>query len=163
MDGAGVRGEVLVVEDDFAIGEALRELLENEGYGVTWASNGLEALAYLRTRTPGLILLDLMMPVMDGWEFRTAQRGDPALARVPVIVLSADHGLERKISDLSVQAWLPKPFALDALLAAVSQHCSRAAPGLAAAGETAAPTSPHAPRAATPRPPRTRPVGGGPP
>jgi CheY-like chemotaxis protein len=117
------RGDVMVVEDDYAIRETLRELLEEEGYRVTQASNGAEALARLRAMTaPRLILLDLMMPVMDGWEFRRAIRGDERLAHVPVIILSADHALEQKVSNLSVQGYLPKPFELDDLLQAVERY-----------------------------------------
>lgn len=119
---AARKGEVLVVEDDFAIRETLRELLEDEGYHVVWASNGREALTQLRATRPSLILLDLMMPVMDGWEFRTAQQRDPTLAGIPVIVISADHALEHKVSSLEVEGWLAKPFELDALLAAVERY-----------------------------------------
>ncbi len=126
MDGAREpRGDVMVVEDDYAIRETLRELLEEEGYRVTQASNGAEALARLRTMgPPRLILLDLMMPVMDGWEFRRAIRGDERLAEIPVIVLSADHALEQKIATLAVQGYLPKPFELDALLRTVERYTS---------------------------------------
>jgi CheY-like chemotaxis protein len=114
---------VMVVEDDYAIRETLRELLEEEGYRVTQASNGAEALARLRDSDgpPTLILLDLMMPVMDGWEFRDAIAGDPRLAEIPVIVISADHSLDKKVSAMRVQGWLAKPFELGQLLAAVGQ------------------------------------------
>ena len=75
---------VLVVEDDAAARQALVLLLGTEGYAVSAAANGQEALAFLRTRPPpDLILLDLMMPVMDGYEFRRVQRQDAALARSP--------------------------------------------------------------------------------
>lgn len=115
---------VLVVEDDSAIRDALRELLEHEGYEVLWAANGLEALARLRGgQSPRLILLDLGMPVMDGWEFRHAQRRDPAIAPIPVVVISAEHGLESKIRSLEPDGFLPKPFQLDALLATVHRYC----------------------------------------
>jgi CheY-like chemotaxis protein len=116
------RGEVMVVEDDYAIRETLRDVLEEQGYRVVWASNGEEALARLKGTTPRVILLDLMMPVMDGWEFRHAQQRDPALSRIPVVVISADHGLENKVSALAVDGWLAKPFELDALLATVDRY-----------------------------------------
>jgi CheY-like chemotaxis protein len=121
------KGEVLVVEDDYAIRETLRELLEDEGYRVMWASNGKEALARLHERAPRVILLDLMMPVMDGWEFRDAQQRDPALANIPVVVISADHGLDHKVSGLGVDGWLAKPFELDALLATVDRYAQPSA------------------------------------
>jgi CheY-like chemotaxis protein len=109
--------DVMVVEDDFAIRETLRELLEEEGYRVAWASNGDEALTQLRRGTfPGLILLDLMMPVMDGTAFRSALRLDPELAGIPVVVISADSGLEEKASTMAVDGYLAKPFDLVALL-----------------------------------------------
>jgi CheY-like chemotaxis protein len=63
-----------------------------------------------------------MMPVMDGWEFRVAQQRDPVLARIPVVIISADHGLERKVSDLEVDGWLAKPFELGALLETVNRY-----------------------------------------
>jgi CheY-like chemotaxis protein len=124
MAGASTeRGDVMVVEDDYAIRETLRELLEEEGYRVTQASNGAEALARLRTmRAPRLILLDLMMPVMDGWEFRSAIGRDEKLAGIPVIILSADHGLAQKVSGLAVQGYLPKPFELEDLLQTVERY-----------------------------------------
>ncbi len=119
------KGEVMVVEDDFSIRDILRELLEEEGYRVVWAADGREALARLKAarRPPSLILLDLMMPVMDGWEFRLAQQRDPELARIPVVVISADHALPQKISQLAVEGYLPKPFELATLLDTVQRYC----------------------------------------
>src|SRR5919206_4825152 len=122
MDVLTDKGEVMVVEDDFAIRETLRELLEDEGYRVVWAANGREALQRLKERAPRLILLDLMMPVMDGWEFRTAQQRDPELARIPVVIISADHALEHKVSALAVDGWLAKPFELATLLETVNRY-----------------------------------------
>jgi CheY-like chemotaxis protein len=117
-------GEVMVVEDDHAIRETLAEVLEEEGLEVTWATNGAEALRLLRAApAPRLILLDLMMPVMDGWELRKALQEDPALARIPVVIISADNALPQKASALAVDGYLAKPFRLDALLSTVHRYC----------------------------------------
>src|SRR6266478_285957 len=79
---------VLVVEDDEGLREMMAQLLTLEGFQTASVANGQEALAYLHARSrPEVILLDLMMPVIDGWEFRRHQQADPALAGVPVIVL----------------------------------------------------------------------------
>src|SRR4051794_9814888 len=81
---------VLIVEDDEDLREMMAQMLNIEGFSTATASNGREALDYLHsTRRPNVILLDLMMPVMDGWEFRRQQQADPQIAPVPVIVLSA--------------------------------------------------------------------------
>ncbi len=124
-DGVAEADGVLVVEDDCAIRDVVREILESEGFGVRVAAHGADALAVLRASSPRprVILLDLMMPVMDGWEFRRALKADPELARIPVVVVSADHMLEQKIASLAVEAWLPKPFELDTLLATISRLC----------------------------------------
>ena len=124
----------MVVEDDYPIRETLRELLEDEGYRVVPASNGAEALTRLRRAEapPKLILLDLMMPVMDGWEFRKAIAGDPQLSAIPVIVISADHALDRAVSSMRVQGWLAKPFELRQLLAEVGRFAEGQYSGAAA-------------------------------
>jgi CheY-like chemotaxis protein len=123
MAVATTTGEVLLVEDDLSIRDMLRELLEDEGYQVRSAGNGRDALACLRAGVPTrLILLDLMMPVMDGWAFREAQRADPALSPIPVIVLSADDALSEKALGMSAAAWLSKPFELGVLLDAIHRH-----------------------------------------
>jgi CheY-like chemotaxis protein len=113
---------ILLVEDDFSIRETITELLEDEGFRVTCAANGAEALERLEVgEEPGLILLDLMMPVMDGSEFRRAQRTDPRLSRIPVVVLSAGHGADRRAASLDVDAFLAKPFEVQSLLETVSK------------------------------------------
>lgn len=115
---------VLVVEDDFDIRGTIRLALEAEGYTVATAENGREALEYLRgVGVPCLILLDLMMPVMDGWAFRAAQRADPGWARVPVVVISADGRASQKARALGAADGLSKPIDLDALLDTVKRHC----------------------------------------
>jgi CheY-like chemotaxis protein len=116
---------ILLVEDDFAIRETVAEVLESDGFQVTCAHNGAEALRLLQEegQRPGLILLDLMMPVMDGWEFRLAQRRNPEIASIPVIVLSAGAGQEGRLPSLAAAAFLPKPFELDQLLNTVGRLC----------------------------------------
>src|SRR4051812_3823868 len=86
---------VLVVDDDRAIRVTVQEILADEGYAVRAVENGREALEVLRTTEalPGIILLDLRMPVMDGWSFRQQQKADPRLADIPVLVLSADGAM----------------------------------------------------------------------
>jgi CheY-like chemotaxis protein len=116
----------MVVDDDSDIRIALREVLEDEGYEVIDFPNGREALEYLKAapgNAPRLILLDLMMPVMNGWQFRTAQLGEPSLADIPVVVISADGSLIQKASTLQVAARLCKPIELDDLLETVGQYC----------------------------------------
>jgi two-component system, chemotaxis family, chemotaxis protein CheY len=108
---------VLVVDDDPDILEALSEILEAEGFEIRRARNGKEALDRLEPDAPQLILLDLMMPVMDGWEFaqRMRQR-PPEIARIPIIVLSADRNVGSKAADLGAVGHLAKPFELNDLL-----------------------------------------------
>ncbi|RKG80446.1 response regulator [Corallococcus exercitus] len=115
---------LLLVDDDAAIADALSELLVDEGYTVVTAANGAEALRYLRANVaPSLILLDLMMPVMDGYAFREVQREDPALSHIPVFILSAGH-LGDRVRSLGVAGVFKKPLLLDALLAAIQEHCA---------------------------------------
>lgn len=116
---------VLVVDDDEDLRAALADILEAEGYEVSVAADGQEALEVLREEgapLPGLVLLDMMMPVMDGWEFCAHQRRDPRLAHVPVLVLSASADVERAAAELGTQGYLRKPMDIDALLGAVAQQ-----------------------------------------
>lgn len=110
---------ILVVEDDLYIRESVRELLEDEGYTVICAENGARALAELEAmqRLPDLILLDLMMPVKDGFQFRTEQRTDARFAHIPVVVMSADPQLDSRRGLLEARAYLRKPVDIDLLLA----------------------------------------------
>jgi CheY-like chemotaxis protein len=117
--------QILVVEDDAATRSAMQMVLNGFGYRVAAASNGQEALDHLRSGNglPALILLDLMMPVMDGWRFRDEQNKDPALSSIPVVVISADGHVDQKASALGAAACLRKPIEVEELLAAVRQHC----------------------------------------
>lgn len=122
------RKSVLIVEDDPAIRDSLVELIQDDGYTVHTASNGQEALDYLNSEAelPGVILLDLMMPVMDGFQFVKAKESSPGLAAVPVALLSADAQLREKAARLGVQKWLKKPIELDAVMDVVEQYCKAA-------------------------------------
>jgi len=113
---------VLVVDDDTDIREAVAEVLAGEGYQVLGAGDGAEALTKCRAFHPSLVLLDLMMPGMNGWEFRAAQASDPELRQIPVGVLSA---LGRVVG-LEAQGLIQKPFDLEELLDAVKQHAHAA-------------------------------------
>lgn len=116
---------VLIIEDEPAIRDALSQILEDEGYSVASVANGQEAIAYLRTHTqPCLILLDLMMPVMNGWQFRSAQQADPALATIPTVVISADSSLLNQPKPIDAMGYIRKPIPLDLLLDTVEQYCA---------------------------------------
>ena len=122
MEQSSLR-RVLVVDDDRAIRGFVAEVLIDEGYEVKTAGNGSEALAVSRAWHPDLIVLDLMMPVMDGWVFRARQRQVDTLADVPVVVTSAATNLRTHREVLEPCVVLPKPFELDELLGAV-QTCA---------------------------------------
>jgi CheY-like chemotaxis protein len=91
------RPRILIVDDDHDIGEALGEILEDRGFAVSAENNGAEALKRLRAapELPSAILLDLMMPIMDGYQFLDEQRQDPRLASIPVVILTAGYGVDR--------------------------------------------------------------------
>jgi CheY-like chemotaxis protein len=109
---------VLVVDDDADIREAVVEALADAGYPVVQAANGVEALHEMRTVAPCLVFLDLMMPVMDGWEVVAQMDRDPSLAGVPVCVVSAhDKDPPRNVRVLR------KPVSLQALLDTVAAYC----------------------------------------
>ncbi len=104
--------------------QLLQEYLTEQGYHVLTATDGQNALYTARHQQPDLILLDLMMPVMDGRQFRAAQRADPSLAGIPVVVITAggDRGPQ---TEMAVQGWLGKPVELDTLLDSVRRNCRR--------------------------------------
>jgi CheY-like chemotaxis protein len=121
------RRGVLVVEDNADILQAIVQVLEDEGHFVRVAANGREALERLRERDaplPRVILLDLMMPVMDGWAFRAEQLRDPTLADIPVVVLTADGHASEKATHLGCAGALRKPVDLMTLLGAVEPFLS---------------------------------------
>jgi signal transduction histidine kinase len=109
---------LLLVEDDGELRSSLAELLRSDGYDVVGAANGSEALEYLkRAPPPDLILLDLMMPVKDGWQFRIEQKRDPNISAIPVLAISADD--TPKAVAIDAEMYLKKPFQYTALLDAI--------------------------------------------
>jgi CheY-like chemotaxis protein len=114
---------VLIVDDDDGFRAIMLEILQGFGYDVHCAENGLVALDQLRHGLrPGIILLDLMMPKMNGWEFLELQRQEPALAHIPVAILSGVDNLKAKAASLGVSASLGKPVDLDILLEVIEQE-----------------------------------------
>ena len=113
---------ILVIEDDTSIRELLVELLESEGYHVLSAINGLEGLKHLQTeQIPDLILIDLMMPVMDGYTFRTEQLKNKEWSKIPTVVMSAEANAKEKMKSFKITAFLSKPVELDTILKTVSR------------------------------------------
>ncbi len=113
-----VSPSILVVEDDADAREALVDILEVSGYSVVPAENGKKAIEYLRAAAPpALIILDLLMPDMDGWEFRSQQKKIPNLAEVPVVVVTAFSGAKVDANDVLI-----KPIDVDRLLDLVKHY-----------------------------------------
>lgn len=114
---------IFVIEDDLHIRESLTEVLEIEGFNVFSAVNGQEALDILRQgERADLILLDLMMPVKDGFQFKQEQEQDPDLSKIPVIIMSANGNLSAKKELIGVKDYLKKPIDLEALLETINKN-----------------------------------------
>lgn len=126
MKDTAPKKSILVVEDDMDIRALLCRLFEDEGFSVLSAENGKAALEILRTaKTPDVILLDLMMPVMDAIEFRKIQELDPKISSVPVVVMSADPHVDVKRLKLGVNQYVRKPIDVETLLSAVETTLRR--------------------------------------
>lgn len=115
-------GCVLVVDDDEALREIVAEAISDAGYDVEQAENGVEALDKMRQKAPCIVVLDLMMPVMDGWEVMAAMESDEALSRVPVCIVSAQDA----VAPPKNAYFIKKPLTTAALLDQVVRHCGRA-------------------------------------
>ncbi len=115
---------ILIVEDDEDIGRNLKLFLESEGFIAEVVTNGKLALDHLEGAQPlpSLIFLDLMMPVMDGFEFCMNQEKDARISSIPVVVMTAAVQLEEKTFSQSVRALVKKPFQLEDLLSAIHLH-----------------------------------------
>ncbi len=115
---------VLVVEDEPYLCDLIADVLEAEGYVPTKAANGLEALNRMVAGPPQLILLDLMMPVMDGWEFMAALRSNPLWADIPVIIITAVYDVASTQQETGAKAVITKPFDIDQLIDIVNSYAA---------------------------------------
>jgi CheY-like chemotaxis protein len=114
------RHSILIVDDDDAIREALEDVLSDEGYHVVGMSDGQQALTYLQAQArPSAMLVDLWMPVMDGWKFLDAVLDDPRFSRIPLIVLTAAR--DQRARELRVSEVLTKPVQLQQVLATLER------------------------------------------
>ncbi len=117
------RGRLLLVEDDAELRQSLSELLRDSGFDVAVAENGLVALTYLEDSPPPcLVLLDLMMPVMNGWQFREAQSRNHKISEIPVVILTADGRAELKAESLGAAGYLRKPIEVERLLGMLAEY-----------------------------------------
>lgn len=112
--------KILVVEDDADLGKTVAQCLSDEGYEIEIAADGHSALEALQRSPCDLVLLDLMMPKMNGWEFRARQLADPSLASIPVVVMTATSDLVS--AAIEAAGLLKKPVALEDVLSTVRQH-----------------------------------------
>ena len=121
-----MKKKILVVEDDVEISNNLKKAIEGEGYLVDLARNGKIALEILQSTSdlPALILLDLMMPIMDGFEFRRRQLLVPAFSTIPVVIMTAGGSVEAKASSLGARGFVKKPIELDDLFRVLSEGCA---------------------------------------
>lgn len=128
---AGANCSVLIVEDSMDLQTLLAKVLRDDGYLVRCANGGREALRILNSVNdlPKVIMLDLMMADMDGYQFRAAQVKDPRLADIPVIVMTADGNISNKTATLGAQAYLKKPFScIEDILQTVNRFCQKITP-----------------------------------
>jgi CheY-like chemotaxis protein len=119
------RKTVMLVDDDADMRDALATLLEEQHYDVVQAANGAEALRLLENGQANcnIILLDLMMPVMNGWDFRLHQKQRPALSNIPVVLMSSGAQIAFAVDGLDVAAYVSKPVEIADLIEKVQRHC----------------------------------------
>jgi len=117
--------KLLVVEDSMYLQELNKEILEREGFEVSCVSDGKEALEYLRTTSsrPDLIVLDIQMPDMDGYEFRRTQLADGEIADIPVVVVTG-RSLDDELVDMRAKGVIPKTSGLNTFIEAVHRWCA---------------------------------------
>jgi two-component system chemotaxis response regulator CheY len=127
MRTEGRSARVLVVDDDKGIREFVRTVLSDEGYDVAEATDGQQALDRVAQRRPDVILLDMRMPVMDGWEFARTYRERPG-PHAPIVIVTAALDVAKDAKEIGANGFLAKPFQLDDLLQLVQQHSAPAPP-----------------------------------
>ena len=116
--------QILIVDDDEDVRDAVADVLVDEGYGVTGVSSGREALQHLQDHMlPSLILLDMMMPEMDGWLLRQELKKSPDLASIPVVILSGHGDVRDAALALGAVDYLRKPLRMDSLLEIAERYC----------------------------------------
>lgn len=116
---------ILVVDDDVTIAMTIESFLIEEGYTVVVAHNGKEAMECAEESPPAVILLDMKMPVMDGWAFASTYRQQDG-PHAPIIVMTAAHDSRQRASEIAADGFIPKPFDLDELLALINRYtCER--------------------------------------
>lgn len=120
---SGQRLPILLVDDDESILSTVRLLLTEEGYPVVVAANGKEALQHIATQKPSLILLDMKMPVMDGWAFAMAYREFPG-PHAPIVVMTAAHDARQRAAEIAADDVIAKPFDVNRLLDVVRKYAA---------------------------------------
>ena len=128
MTGGACNRLVMIVEDDRDVLDSIVEVLADNAYEPVGARNGSDALERLRNMPskPSVILLDMMMPVMDGWQFRLLQQADPSLSGIPVVVLTAHGSAPEAARQMDAMGFLRKPVRLETLLSTVERYCCTA-------------------------------------
>jgi len=116
--------KVLVIEDEPYLCDLIADVLEAEGHQPSKAANGLDALSRVAESKPQLILLDLMMPVMDGWEFMTALRSNPDWQDIPIVIITAVYDIARTQQESGASAVITKPFDIDQLVDVVNSYAA---------------------------------------
>ncbi|GIW08504.1 MAG: hypothetical protein KatS3mg060_3309 [Dehalococcoidia bacterium] len=127
--GKLVECTVLLVEDDASLRQTIRDVLELEGYRVLTAADGVDGLDLLDREEPNVILLDLMMPRMNGYQFAESLAGRKPAVAIPIILLTADARAPDKAQQVGASAWLHKPFEIDELVSTVERACDDALSG----------------------------------
>lgn len=120
---------IMIVEDSIDISEILCRLYESEGYNVILAKHGGDAIEKLKTvsKLPCVILLDLMMPVMDGYRFCVEQKKDMRLAEIPVVIMTADANAKEKSVEVGASGYIRKPVEIETLLEVAAKYCRKSA------------------------------------